>query len=237
MEKLDPASSVSYMLTADTNIIHLIASVTYRITDPIAFYFDFANAASFVTNDLDNALLFAASRFPVDDILSKRRDEFREAVETRLRELVREQGLGITVVSVDLLTSAPPVALWTDFKKVVQANTDRDTTNSAAESYRSQTLGYANGQKQSRTNAAAADTARMVALIRAEATNFSRLRAGYEANPALVRSLLQADTFRRVWTNAQSVVVLPDLTNSSMRIHLGEQPPALTGSTNLPPNP
>ncbi len=29
---LDPASTVSYMLTADTNIIHLAATATYRIT-------------------------------------------------------------------------------------------------------------------------------------------------------------------------------------------------------------
>jgi membrane protease subunit HflK len=236
MPNLNPASSVSYMLTADTNIIHLIASVTYRITDPIAFYFDFANAAGFVTSDLDNALLFTASHFTVDDILSKRRDDFRVAVETRLRELVRGQGLGITVERVDL-QSAPPVALWTDFQKVDQANTEHDTTLSAADSYRSQTLGNANGQRESRINAAAADKARMVALVGAEATNFSRLRANYEANPALVTSLLQAETFRRIWTNAQSVVVLPDLTNSSMRIHLGEQPPALVGSTNQPANP
>ena len=74
----------------------------------------------------------------------------------------------------------------------------------------------------------------MVALIGAEATNFSRLRANYEANPALVASLLQAETIGKVWTNAQSVVVLPDLANSSMRIHLGEQPPALVASTNQP---
>jgi regulator of protease activity HflC (stomatin/prohibitin superfamily) len=233
MPNLDPASSVSYMLTADTNIIHLIASVTYRITEPIAFYFDFANAAGFVTNDLDNALLFAASHFTVDDILSKRRDDFRVAVETRLRDLVRGQGLGVTVERVDL-QSAPPVALWTDFQKVDQANTAHDTTLSAADSYRSQTLGNANGQKESRVNAATADKARMVALIGAEATNFSRLRANYEANPALVASLLQAETIGKVWTNAQSVVVLPDLANSSMRIHLGEQPPALVASTNQP---
>jgi membrane protease subunit HflK len=233
MPKLDPASSVSYMLTADTNIIHLIASVTYRITEPVAFYFDFANAAGFVTNDLDNALLFAASHFTVDDILSKRREDFRVAVETRLRDLARGQSLGITVERVDL-KSAPPVALWTDFQKVDQANTEHDTTLSAADSYRSQTLGNANGQKESRINAANADKARMVALIGAEATNFSRLRANYEANPALVTSLLQAETLGRVWTNAQSVVVLPDLTNSSIRIHLGEQPPALIASTNLP---
>jgi membrane protease subunit HflK len=236
MAKLDPASTVSYVLTADTNIIHLIASVTYRITKPITFYFDFADAPGFVTNDLNNALLFAASRFTVDDILSVRPTEFKEAVEGRMRELVAQQGLGITVDSV-YPQASPPVALWSDFNKVVEAGTERDTKLSAADSYRSQTLGNANGQKVSRTNTAAADTARMVGLMKVEQTNFSRFLADYERNPALVTSLLQVETFKRVWANAQSTDVLPDLTNSSMRFHLGEQPTALTGSTNQPPNP
>jgi membrane protease subunit HflK len=228
---LDPASTVSYMLTADTNIVHLAGYLTYQITKPIIFYFDFADAPRFVTNDLNNALLFAASRFTVDDILSKQPAAFKEAVEARMRELVDKQGLGITVISVDPQHS-PPLALRNDFSKVVQASSDRDKTLSDAENHRSQTLGNARGQNESRTNAAAADTARMVGLIRAEETNFSRLLADYDRNPALVTSLLQADTFRRVWANAQSTVLLPDLSNSSMRYHLGEPPPALTLSTN-----
>ena len=83
---------------------------------------------------MDNALLFTASHFTVDDILSKRRDDFRVAVETRLRDLVRGQGLGITVEMV-VPQSAPPVALWTDFQKVDQSNTDHDRKLSEAESY------------------------------------------------------------------------------------------------------
>jgi len=236
LTKLDPASTVSYMLTADTNIIHLTAFVTYRITKPITFYFDFADAARFVTNDLNNALLFAASRFTVDDILSVRPGEFREAVELRMRELAEQQRLGITVERVDS-QSSPPLALASDFSKVTQAGLDRDNTLSQADIYRSQTMGNARGQMVSRTNNAATETARMVGLLGAEQTNFSRLLADYERNPALVTSLLQAETFKRVWANAQSTDVLPDLTNSSMRFHLGEQPPALIGSTNLPPNP
>jgi hypothetical protein len=72
----------------------------------------------------------------------------------------------------------------------------------------------------------------MVGLLAATKTNFSRLLADYDRNPQLVRSLLQADLYRKVWTNAQSSVVLPDLGDSSMRFHLGEPLPPLIGSTN-----
>ena len=61
-DRLSPASS-SYVLTADTNIIHVRASVRYTITDPIAFHFDFVDAPVFITNALNSALLSVASRF------------------------------------------------------------------------------------------------------------------------------------------------------------------------------
>jgi len=233
IQSLDPASTVSYMLTADTNIIHLAAFVTYRITKPITYYFDFADAAQFVTNDLNNALLFAASRFTVDDILSGQPTAFREAVEARMRDLVEQQALGITVDRVDCQPSAPG-ALVSDFQRVVQASAEHDTTLSQADIYRSKTLGDARGQKESRTNTAGADTARMVGLIGAEATNFSGLLEDYRRDPALVTSLLQAKTFKEVWSNAQSTVVLPDVSGAQIRIHLGEPLPPLTQTTNQP---
>ena len=40
----------AYALTADTNIIHVVATARYRITDPIRFHFDFTNAPVFMTN-------------------------------------------------------------------------------------------------------------------------------------------------------------------------------------------
>ena len=119
---LDPAT-ISYALTADTNIIHLAASARYRITDPIKFHFDFDDAAMFVTNDLNNALLYTASHFTVDDVLTAQPTAFKEAVEARMRELVEKQDLGITVDGVDPQTS-PPLTLLNDFHRVVQASAE-----------------------------------------------------------------------------------------------------------------
>ena len=93
-------------------------------------------------------------------------------------------------------------------------------------------MGDARSQMVARTNTAATDSKRMIGLVGAEQTNFSRLLGDYERNPALVTSLLQAETFKRVWANAQFTSVLPDLTNSSMRFHLGEPLTPLTLSTN-----
>jgi regulator of protease activity HflC (stomatin/prohibitin superfamily) len=52
-QKLNPAS-VTYALTADTNIIHVRATALYTVSDPMAFNFNFTDAPSYITNALNN---------------------------------------------------------------------------------------------------------------------------------------------------------------------------------------
>jgi membrane protease subunit HflK len=227
---LDPAT-ISYALTSDTNIIHVLATVRYRITDPIKFTFNFADAAMFVTNDLNNALLFTTSHFTVDDALTGQPAAFKEAVETRMRDLAAKQDLGITVDGVDPVTSAP-LALRPDFQRVAQANSDRANKINEADIHRSQVLGNARGQKESRIKTAEVAKSRMVGLIGAEATNFSRLLPDYQRDPQLVTRLLQSETFKQVWANAQQTEVLPNLEGRQLRLHLSGPPAPLVSSTN-----
>ena len=58
------------MITADRNIIHTRATLYYHIEDPIRFVFGFASASNTVQNALNNALLYTAAHFNVDDVLT-----------------------------------------------------------------------------------------------------------------------------------------------------------------------
>src|ERR1039457_3513834 len=65
---LNPAID-GYAITADRNIVHLRATLNYHIEDPIAYIFHFASASNSIQSMLNNALLFTAARYNVDDIL------------------------------------------------------------------------------------------------------------------------------------------------------------------------
>ena len=74
----------------------------------------------------------------------------------------------------------------------------------------------------------------MVGLLGAEADQFLRPAGDYyKRNPALVTSLLQAETFKKVWANAQSTDRPARRERAPLRIHLGEPQP-LVVSTNQP---
>jgi membrane protease subunit HflK len=205
--------------------------VTYRITDPIKFHFDFADAAAFVTNDLNNALLFTASHFNVDDALTYKPTEFTDAVQTRMRELVKDQDLGVTVDSVSPKTHSP-LALEADFARVAEVRQEGAQSLNNAITNRNDLVGGATSTNAMKINVAEAARARMVGLIGAEQTNFSLLLADYERNPELVKKLLQVDTFKTVFGDAQMIEVLPNLDGRQLRFHLSGPATPLYTSTN-----
>jgi modulator of FtsH protease HflK len=223
LDRLDPAST-SYALTADTNIIHVVAAARYRITDPVQFYFGFTNTAVFVTNALNNALLFAASQFPVDDILTKNRIGFREAVTARVRDLVEGEHLGITIETPLGVDVSPPVFLVDKFNAVDTANVKRDNARAQAESYATTALAEARGAAATRTNEAESARSRLVSMVSAEAKKFTDVRAEYERNPEFYQRLRQMNALEQIYKNVQEKILEPHLSPRELRLNLGREP-------------
>src|SRR5947208_3328829 len=67
-----------YTLTGDGDIIHAKATLSYRISDPVRYTFQFANATNLLQHILDNALFHASARFTAD-VLYRNKLAFQEA--------------------------------------------------------------------------------------------------------------------------------------------------------------
>jgi membrane protease subunit HflK len=227
---LDPERA-SYALTADTNIVHIVAMMRYHITEPIQYHFGFVNAAVFVTNDLNNALLFTAGQFTVDDLLTRRITEFKEAVTARVESLIRAQHLGITLEQLDV-DEAPPTFLVNKFDEVVKATQLRDTTLKQAESYETTTLAAARGAAATRTYLAESARSRLVTMVDAEAKKFLKVREEYERNPEFFQRIRQMTALEGIYNNVQEKILEPHQNQRELRLNLGREPQA--ASTNAP---
>jgi membrane protease subunit HflK len=221
---LDPATT-TYAITADTNIIYVAATMRYHITDPIRFHFDFSNATVFVTNDLNNALLYATTRFSVDDALTRNPGAWKEAVKDRVTELTQAHGLGIEVDSIDPV-AAPPPFLSAKFNEVVAASQEAKTTRTQAQSYETTKLAEARGAAATRLNLAEAERSGTVKMVEAQAKEFADVRNLYEHNPELFKSIRQMTTLEQVYSNAQVKLLEPHLPGQvrQLRLNLSRAP-------------
>jgi membrane protease subunit HflK len=212
---LNPAAD-GYALTADNNIIHLRATLTYRISDPIGYTFNFINASNAIQNTLDNALLYAASRFNVDDILTRDVYGFNEAVRKRVTELVEKQNFGIVVEQCPVQTTAPR-QVKAAFNNVLDAEQKRGKTLNEARSYENQVLSKASAESASRINLAESDRARLVSEISSRADQFRDLLPQYRQNPSLFVQQRLTETVGRVLTNVQDKIFVPEARDGNSR--------------------
>jgi regulator of protease activity HflC (stomatin/prohibitin superfamily) len=220
---LNPAA-ITYGLTADSNIVHALATARYRITDPIEFHFGFPNGALIITNDLNNALLYACSQMPIDDILRNNRVAFKEKVHERVSNLVDSQHLGVTIDLLDVEVW-PPLNLKNKFDELDNAMLKRGNARNQAQSYANTTVAGAEGQAATRVYVADAMRKRKVDMISAQADTFQKLRGQFEQNPAFFERIRQMTLLETIYTNVQDKITLPPNTRE-LRVELSRQPQA-----------
>ena len=222
---LNPAID-GYVLTADRNIIHTRATLYYHIADPKSYVFEFASASNTVQNALNNALLYTAARFNVDDILTRDVAGFQEAVLQRVSDLTEQWQLGI-VIDNCVVQSVAPRQLRDVFNQVTTARENRNKLLNNAHSYESQVLIQAGAQATSITNAAAADRARYVDSITAEAKRFNDLLPQYASNPNLFAQQTFLQAVGPALTNADKWIqpVTENGKSMEVRLMLNREPP------------
>jgi modulator of FtsH protease HflK len=198
-----------YALTGDANIIHTKATLTYRIKDPIRYVFSFVNASNAVQNALDNALLRAASRFKVDDVLTRDIAGFQEAVRRQVTQSAAEQDLGILVEQC-AVQSVPPRQLKDAFANVLKAEVTRSKVLNEARGSENQLTNKASADAESLINLAQSDRARHVSDMAAQAARFQEILPQYQDHPALFAQQRLTETLGRVLTNVQDKIFVAD---------------------------
>ena len=232
---LNPAVD-GYAITADRNIIHTRATLNYHIDEPIKYIFDFASASNSIQNALDNALLFTAAKFNVDDILTRDVEGFRDAVLQRVSDLVEQEQLGVVIDNCQVQSIAPR-QLKDVFAQVTIARQNQSKQINDANTYKDKTLLAASAQASSITNEAAAASANYVKYVKADAGAFNDLLPKYESNPNLFVQQRLVEAMSQALTNVQDKIFFSTRADGKpreLRLMLNREPPAPKTATTNP---
>jgi len=242
---LNPAVD-GYALSADTNIVHVQVTQYYRIENPLLAIFNFASDTNFayslagvsnaVQNALNNALLYSAAHFYVDDILTRDKAGFQDAVRSRVDDLVEAENLGVTIGDC-VVISVPPRQLQDVFARVTTARENRNKALLDAHTYENQVLSEAGARAAAITNQAEIARNRYVTVLSADAKKFSDLLPQYQSNPDLFVQVQLAQTMGSALTNVEKWVE-PTSTggkSTEVRLMLNREPPEpKTGGSTQP---
>lgn len=215
------------VLTADHNIIHVRAVLSYHITDPIRFYFNFVNASNAVLNLLDNAVLSSAAQFKADDILINDFAHFQETVQQRVADLAEQDNLGITVDQCPVQTLAPR-QLADVFSQVTIAREKRNQALNDARNFENQETNGASAMAAGIINHAQSAKTRYVDSLNAEAKRFNDILPKYEVDPNLFVQQTFIQAMGPALTNVHDKWFLPihaDGKPYELRLQLNRLPP------------
>jgi modulator of FtsH protease HflK len=223
---LNPAID-SYVITADHSIVHTRARLSYHVTDPIQYNFNFVSASNAVQNALDNALLYAAAQFNADDIIINDITRFQEAVQQHVEELVEQDNLGIAIDTCTV-ESTPPRQLSDIFAQVTEAREKRAEALNDAHNYENQTTNSASATAENIINLAESAKFNYVTNLVAEAKRFSDILPYYQTNTSLYMQQTFVSMIGPALTNVQDkwyVPVRADGKPYELRLQLNREPP------------
>ncbi len=224
---LNPAID-GYALTADRNIIHARATLYYHVDDPIRYVFSFTSASNAIQNALDNALLYTAAHFKVDDALYNERAAFQDDILQRAGGLVDRERLGIAIDHCVLDDIVPPRQLKAIFDRVTEAEQNRNKLLDDAHSFENQVTNNAAAEGAAAISEARSARASYVQSVQADAKAFSALLPNYLVNPALFKQQKLVQVMGGAMTNANFKAFIPTTANGEpveLRLMLNREPP------------
>ena len=143
---LDPLRDGS-LLTGDLNIAHARWTVTYKVTDPVAYVTNVGDkplAADLVRCAMQQGIVQALAQWPADDLLKGVVN--RETATAVAQRQLTDMATGLTIEQLALDQVSAPVSVMGAFDAVTTAETDRSQRIVAAWQDRARILGETAGE-------------------------------------------------------------------------------------------
>jgi membrane protease subunit HflK len=164
-------------LSGDKNILNVQINVSYRVSESAVDEFLFGAVSpeqrlrTLAVSVLADALLQSG----VDFAHTLGRHELRELISSRLRALVQEQRLGLTIDDVTIANISPPLRVKAEFIDVMNARADKETAINQARAYAEQRDADARATARRTSDAAEVFRHQVVEAAKAEAESFTKL--------------------------------------------------------------
>jgi membrane protease subunit HflK len=210
-----------YVLTSDTNVLHINLIVRYRISDPVA-YLQIANPQHILSTIVESETVRICASIPVDTILIER-GRITELIKNLVDEQLEKANIGLTVERIDLVGISPPQFLRADFEEVIIAGQERGRVIQEALAYYSRTVEQAGGEAVAIVEQANIYKSSMIQEVRADASYLKSILEKYRENPDIIRQSLLHDTLKRVLPETEKYIIKRTAPYDEIRVLIGRE--------------
>ena len=199
-------------LTGDTNIVEMQTAIQYIIKSPVDYLFRVADFSDGQPRDValrkaaESVLTFLVARMKVDDVLSSGKARIQEESRMQIQELVDDMGLGVQVVSVNIVEDNPPPNVIAAFNDVSSAKADRQRLMNVADGYAKDLLPRARARANRIRQEAEIYRSEVVNAAHGAAQRFVALAEQVRTSPQVSKERMWLEMVEKTLSRARMIV-------------------------------
>ena len=186
------------MLTGDENIVDIDFQVVWNITDPQMYLFNLADPPLTIAAVAESAMREIIAQSELAPILNRDRGSIADRLRDEIQTTLDSYDSGVNIVRVNFDKADPPEPVIASFRKVQDAEQERDRLQNVADAYANRVLAEARGSAAQLLEQSEAYRAQVVNEAVGEASRFTAVLSEYEKAPDVTRKRLYLETMENV---------------------------------------
>ena len=208
--RLRDIASESMMLTGDENIVELNVDVMWSISDLPKYAFKVKDPEETVKAAAESSIRDVIGNTPIASILSNRKQEISEKVETQMQQILDAYESGVKIDRVELLKAEPPKDVLQAYRDVQTSRADKEREMNQAQSYSNDIIPKARGEASIVLQQAEGYKAEIIARSKGDTARFDLIFGQYLANKEVMRNRLFLETMEEIMSGATKTVIGAD---------------------------
>ena len=203
-------ASTGYLITGDENILHINATLKYRITDPVQYALYNSVPQDTINGVVSGVMASCASSDSVDGLLTDQKEEYAQEVIRQSQVRLDQLDLGVTVIGLEFQSITPPNALKYHFDQVNAAYVEKETKIQEAKQYREKVVPDAKATADTMVTDAQINQSQKLTTANDRVAEFYGLLEEYQRNQDVVQERVFREKVTAILNKMGGKLVLPE---------------------------
>ena len=195
------------MITSDFNFVDIDFYLEYKVSDPVAFYYNSSNPEVIMKNMALACIRNTVVNYTVDDVITTAKGQIQAEVKEKLQNELTNSNIGMMVVNLSVQDAEPPTEeIVQAFKSVETAKQGKDTAVNNAKKYQSEELPKAEADADKIVQDAEAYKQARIAEAEGQVARFNEMYEPYKLQPYITKKRLFYETMEEVLPDLKVII-------------------------------
>ena len=195
------------MITSDFNFVDIDFYLEYKVSDPVAAYYNCENPELVMKNMALSCIRNTVVNYPVDDVITTAKGQIQSEVKEKLQSELTDKDIGLMVVNLSVQDAEPPTEeIVQAFKSVETAKQGKETAINNAKKYQSEELPKAEAAADKIIQDAQAKKESRIAEAEGQVARFNEMYEQYKLQPHITKKRLFYETMEDILPDLKVII-------------------------------